>query len=59
MTIIVPFLLMLRSHAGLPRGGGTLLVTTVAGPSVAVVDFPPVAVGNSPAWGRRVGPAPV
>ncbi|WP_116049678.1 hypothetical protein [Amycolatopsis palatopharyngis] len=47
VTITVPFLLMLRSHAGLPRGGVTLLVTTVAGLSVAVVDFPPIAVAGA------------
>lgn len=46
-VIIVPFLLMLRSDAGLPRGGITLLVATIAGLSVAVMDFPPVAVAGA------------
>lgn len=47
VMITVPFLLMLRSRTGLPRGGVTLLVATIAGLSVAVLDFPPVAVAGA------------
>jgi hypothetical protein len=43
----VPFLIMLRSRAGLPRGGITLLVGTIAALSVAVLDFPPTAVAGA------------
>jgi hypothetical protein len=46
-VIVVPFLLMLRSQAGLPRGGLTLLVGTYAGLSVMVMDFPAVAVAGA------------
>lgn len=47
VLLTVPFLLMLRSRAGLPRGGLTLLVATVAWLSVAVMDFPPVAMAGA------------
>lgn len=55
VLIAVPFLLMLRSRAGLPRGGVTLLVAVVAGLSVTVMDFPPVAVAG--ALGATLGAA--
>lgn len=55
VLITVPFLLMLRSRAGLPRGGLSLLVATVSGLSVAVLDFPAVAVAG--ALGATVGAA--
>lgn len=45
--IFVPFLLMLRGQAGVPRGGLTLLVGTYAGLSVMVMDFPVVAVAGA------------
>jgi hypothetical protein len=51
----VPFLLMLHSRAGLPRGGVTLLVGTIAGLSVTVLDFPPTAVAG--ALGATLGAA--
>lgn len=53
VVIVVPFLLMLQSRAGLPRGALTLLVGTLALLSVAVMDFPLVAVAG--AVGAAVG----
>jgi hypothetical protein len=46
---------MLRSRAGLPRGGAALLVGTIAWLSVAVLDFPPVAMAG--ALGATLGAA--
>lgn len=47
VMLAVPLLLMHRSRAGIPAGGVTLLVTTIAWLSVAVMDFPAVAVGGA------------
>jgi hypothetical protein len=51
----VPLLLMLHSRAGLPRGGVTLLIGTIAWLSVAVLDFPPIAMAG--ALGATLGAA--
>jgi hypothetical protein len=55
ILVTVPFLLMLRRRAGLPWGGMTLLVGIIAVLSVAVLDFPPVALAG--ALGATVGAA--
>jgi hypothetical protein len=43
----VPLLLMLRSRAGLPGGGVTLLIGAMAWLSVAVLDFPRIAMAGA------------
>jgi hypothetical protein len=50
----VPLLLMLRSRTGLPRGGVTLLIGTIAWLSVAVLDFrrSPWRAASVPHWAR-------
>lgn len=51
--LAVGFLLMLRGRGGVPLGGVTLLVGTVAWLSVLVMDFPPTATAG--ALGATVG----